>query len=278
VDEQGNVYSQFGEDRVIEEVLATLGGRTSLDKWACEFGAWDGLHLSNTANLIVNSGYSAVLIEADAIKFQELKKNMQPYPAECVNAFVDLEGANTLDNLLSATSIPIDFDLLSIDIDGADYWIFESLQKYRPKVVVLEFNPTIPKEVEFINPRDISRNQGSSIKSLAKLAHSKNYKVVGITICNIVLVKEEYGDAFTEKIVTLDSLPDPAHITRIWQTFDGQIHTEPDFHLLWHDMRIRNESFQVLPKSFIMFPDNMSQFKKFIFLRWKRNYGKRTNQ
>lgn len=160
VDEQGNVYSQFGEDRVIQEVLATLGDSTSLDKWACEFGAWDGLHLSNKANLKVNAGYSAVLIEADAVKFQELKRNMQPYPAECVNAFVDLEGANTLDNLLSVTSIPIDFDLLSIDIDGADYWIYESLKKFRPKVIVVEYNPTIPKEVDFSKPKDILRNKG----------------------------------------------------------------------------------------------------------------------
>ena len=156
VDDQGNVYSQFGEDRIIQDVLTTLGEITSLDKWACEFGAWDGLHLSNTANLIVNSGYSAVLIEADPKKFLERKQNMASYPVKYINAFINLEGVNTLDSVLSSSSIPKDFDLLSIDIDGADYWIFEGLQKYRPKVIVIEFNPTIPKEVEFLNPKDIS--------------------------------------------------------------------------------------------------------------------------
>jgi Methyltransferase FkbM domain len=275
VDKQGNVFSQFGEDKVIEEVLSTLKSRTSLDKWACEFGAWDGLNLSNTANLIINFGYSAVLIEANSIKFQDLKQNMQPYPVECINAFVNLEGANTLDNLLSKTDIPTDFDVLSIDIDGADYWILEGLKKYAPKVIVIEFNPTIPKEIEFINARDMSRNQGSSLRSLAKLAESKNYKVVGITICNIILIKNEYKDAFSEKIITLDNLPDPAYVNRIWQTFDGQIHTESELLLLWHNIHVPNQSIQALPKAFIMFPDNMNKLKSILFSVWKRYRNKR---
>jgi len=277
VDKQGNVFSQFGEDKVIEEVLSTLKSRTSLDKWACEFGAWDGLNLSNTANLIINFGYSAVLIEANSIKFQDLKQNMQPYPVECINAFVNLEGANTLDNLLSKTDIPTDFDVLSIDIDGADYWILEGLKKYAPKVIVIEFNPTIPKEIEFINARDMSRNQGSSLRSLAKLAESKNYKVVGITICNIILIKNEYKDAFSEKIITLDNLPDPAYVNRIWQTFDGQIHTESELLLLWHNIHVPNQSIQALPKAFIMFPDNMNKLKSILFSVWKRYRNKRAS-
>ena len=278
VDDQGNVYSQFGEDRIIQDVLTTLGEITSLDKWACEFGAWDGLHLSNTANLIVNSGYSAVLIEADPKKFLELKQNMASYPVKCINAFINLEGVNTLDSVLSTSSIPKDFDLLSIDIDGADYWIFEGLEKYRPKVIVIEFNPTIPKEVEFINSRDILRNQGSSIRSLAKLAQAKNYKVVGITLCNLIFVKDEFKVAFSENIVQLDELPDPLYINRMWQTFDGQIHTESDLHLLWHDIYRPNRSIQVLPKSFIFFPENMGKIRKFLFLRWKRIQSKRANK
>jgi hypothetical protein len=274
VDDQGNVYSQFGEDKVIQEILLKLSTISSLDKWACEFGAWDGLHLSNTANLIVNSGYSAVLIEADPKKFLELKQNMASYPVECINAFIDLEGLNTLDNVLSISSIPINFDILSIDIDGADYWILESLQKYRPKVIIIEFNPTIPKEVEFINPKDLSITQGSSIRSLARLAQEKNYKIVGITVCNIVLVGVEYEHAFSQEIITLENLPDPDYVNRMWQTYDGRIHTQFELRLLWHDVRIPNQSFQVLAKSFLIFPDNMGNFRKFFFSRWKKNQKK----
>ena len=278
MDEQGNVYSQFGEDRVIQEVLSILKNEITLDKWACEFGAWDGLHLSNTANLIVSSGYSAVLIEADSNKFEFLALNMKPYPVECINAYVNLEGADTLDNLLSTTSIPSDFDLLSIDIDGADYWILEGLQKFRPKVIVIEFNPTIPKEVRFINERDVSTNQGSSLRSLAELAQDKNYKVVDITICNIILVDERYEEAFSEKIITIENLPDPAYVNRVWQTFDGQIYTESELHLLWHDVRFPNKSIQVLPKFLIVFPDNMGRIKKFLFSWWKKNLDRRAKR
>lgn len=91
MDEQGNVYSQFGEDEVIQEVLSILKNKITLDKWACEFGAWDWLHLSNTANLIVNSGYSAVLKEADSIEFQSLKQNVESNPTECDNTYMDLD-------------------------------------------------------------------------------------------------------------------------------------------------------------------------------------------
>src|SRR5262245_5232739 len=69
---QQNVYSQAGEDGIIEQILRVL---PVTDKWCVEFGAWDGLHLSNARNLIETAGYSAVLIEASAAKFAELQRN-----------------------------------------------------------------------------------------------------------------------------------------------------------------------------------------------------------
>lgn len=72
LDHQRNVYSQTGEDRVVEKILETL---PQTDKWCVEFGAWDGLYLSNTRNLIETKGYSAVLIEADKNKFRDLQHN-----------------------------------------------------------------------------------------------------------------------------------------------------------------------------------------------------------
>ena len=91
MDEQGNVYSQFGEDKVIQEVLSILENEITLDKWACEFGAWDGLPLYNTANLISNYGYSAVLMRGESTKFQSLKQNVKSIPTECDDTYVDLD-------------------------------------------------------------------------------------------------------------------------------------------------------------------------------------------
>lgn len=270
MDEFGNVFSQFGEDKILAELLNRLEKEDELDKWACEFGAWDGLHFSNTANLIVNFNYAAVLIESDKTKFKSLKKNMSAYPTILVNTFVDLVGSTTIDNILSTTPIPINFDLLSIDIDGADYWILEGITKYRPKIVVIEFNPTIPKEIRFINSKHIASNQGSSMRSICELAESKDYKIGGITTCNVILVDSKYAEIFPERIVEIEDLPDPAMVNRIWQTYDGRLHTNTALNLLWHNISVSNSKIQVLPRIFRKFPGNMGRITLILFQVWRK--------
>lgn len=270
MDEFGNVFSQFGEDEIIAKLLKCLESANLLDRWVCEFGAWDGLHFSNTANLLFNSNFKAVLIEADPEKFQTLEKNMANLPVISINTFVELDGEKTLDKILSHTSIPRNFDLLSIDIDGADYWVFEGMQVFRPKLIVIEFNPTIPKEVSFINLRDITKNQGSSIKSICELAESKNYSVCGITTCNVFLVDNKYKGLFEEYILDAKNIPDPKMINRFWQTYDGEIHTESPLNLLWHNMLVSDSKIQVLPQVFRIFPPNMNRFRLFLFDQWKK--------
>ena len=66
-----NFFSQNGEDGVILEILIRLGFKSET-KWCCEFGAWDGIHGSNTFNLVKNYGYNAVYIEGDYKKYQNL--------------------------------------------------------------------------------------------------------------------------------------------------------------------------------------------------------------
>ena len=69
LDFAANTHSQTGEDGVLAKILQTL---SATDHWCVEFGAWDGRHLSNTCNLIENSGYSAVLIEPNSKRFADL--------------------------------------------------------------------------------------------------------------------------------------------------------------------------------------------------------------
>lgn len=152
-----NEYSQFGEDGIIEYIISKLPDK---DKWCVEFGAWDGIYLSNTFNLVKNHGYRPVLIEADKKKFQVLQANMASFEAVLLNKFVSFDGANTLDKILEKIGIPIDFDLLSIDIDGNDYWIFDSIVEFRPKIICIEYNPSIPNSVEYIQPRNFLVKRG----------------------------------------------------------------------------------------------------------------------
>ena len=145
-----NEYSQHGEDGIIERLLELISQNSDLDKWCVEFGAWDGVYLSNTCNLIKRADYNAVLIEGNAKKYEELCDNFPQVSVRKFNRFVSLAGKDSLDSILSETDIPSNFDFLSIDIDGCDYHIFDSLEHYIPKTICVEFNPTIPNSIEFV--------------------------------------------------------------------------------------------------------------------------------
>jgi hypothetical protein len=136
-----NIYSQNGEDGIIEELLKRLDINNG---WVCEFGAWNGIHLSNTFNL-VTKGFNAVFIEGDVYKYNDLLTTVNKYKNIIpLNAYVDYNDTeNSLDNLLSKTNIPIDFDILSIDIDSYDYHVWKSLKKYNPKIVIIEINSSV---------------------------------------------------------------------------------------------------------------------------------------
>jgi len=171
-----NTYSQTGEDGIIAKILSLL---PETDRWCVEFGAWDGIHLSNVRKLILESQYNAVMIEGDASKFQLLKTNYSDNKnVHVVNAFVGFERTSSLDKILSAYEIPKNFDFLSIDIDGNDYYSWEAVDEYRPKVVCIEFNPTIPSEAHFVQSANPRINQGCSVLALEQLARSKGYQLI----------------------------------------------------------------------------------------------------
>ena len=117
-----NVTSQCGEDGIIAHLANIIG----LPNHHCvEFGAWDGKHYSNCYNLIINNSWNGVLIEANNEKYAELVRTYRGYTnAITVNNFVDFEGPNSLDNILIGCQVPRDFGLLSIDIDGNDFYIW----------------------------------------------------------------------------------------------------------------------------------------------------------
>ena len=147
------IYSQFGEDGILLEILNRLKNK-NLDKWCVEFGAKDGISYSNTYNLIKHYNYNAVLIEGDKKYFKKLSKNLPQKNIIKINKFVNFSGPNNLDEILGSTAIPENFDILSIDIVGCDFYIFESLIKYKPKIVCIEFNHLIPNSVEFVQKKD----------------------------------------------------------------------------------------------------------------------------
>jgi Methyltransferase FkbM domain len=183
-----NVYSQYGEDGIVEWVFSRIMPR---NKTCVEFGAWDGRNLSNTFNLVAHHGWKAVYIEADPGKFPALSKTAAAYPAITpVCSRVTSTGETALDKILERHGVPEEFDILSIDIDGNDYDVWEATVRYRPTLVIVEFNPTFPAEFSYID-RDGRGFIGSSAKAFTALATHKGYGLIGRTTTNLFYLRND---------------------------------------------------------------------------------------
>jgi hypothetical protein len=256
-----DVYSQFGEDGIIAEVLDRIEMVQPLTRWCVEFGAHDGVFMSNTCNLARSRRFRAVMIESDPRRARELAVSHPQPEVIKITATVGFDGDNRLDRILASTPIPKEFDLLSIDIDGCDYWILDSIEDYRPSVIVVEFNPTIPNAVEFVQPRDISVQQGSSASALLRLAESKGYELVAVTEVNLIVVRSDLRDAVmgpgADKVALEALRDDSSVITYAFAGFDGTLlFSSPEIFFPWHYVAVDTSRIQPIPKFWRTFRGN----------------------
>ncbi len=260
-----NIYSQKGEDGIIEEILKNLPKN---NRWCVEFGAWDGIFLSNTRKLIESKDYSAILIEASKTKFRDLQRNYSHDPKViAINSFVGWRDEDNLDQILKDTPIPVDFDFLSIDIDGNDYHVWEAMSKYKPKVICIEFNPTIPTEIRFVQPSDPSVNQGASLLSLVELGKKKNYELVSVLPHNAFFVRSEYYPLFQIE----DNSPEILRvyldaITYLFIGFDGKVFLRGSKKLPWHrGIELKDSQIQAIPTFLRRYSGNYNKAEKIMF-------------
>jgi hypothetical protein len=268
-----NVHSQAGEDGIVAKVLDVIGTPT---KWCVEFGAWDGKYLSNTYNLIANRGFSAVMIEGSAKRHRDLLATFKDNPRViALHAFVGFTAEDRLDTILARTQIPVEFDVLSIDIDGNDYHVWKAMTDYRPRVVVIEYNPTVPNAVDFVQPADMKINQGASLSSQAKLGKEKGYELVSVTEHNCIFVQAELFPLFGIADNSIAALrPNENMVTYVFNGFDGTVFVRGAGKLGWHNTPYRESRLQHLPKFMRKFPDTHGPFLRF-FSKHYRSLKKR---
>ena len=249
-----NVTSQYGEDGMIAKIFEFIGVK---NRWCVEFGAWDGKYLSNTWDLINNKGWSAVLAEGDSGRAARLAESHRSRPSDVFvkNLSVGWQGENSLDSILGSTPTPRDFDLLSIDIDGNDWHVWNSLQNYRPRLVIVEFNPSASNQLYFVQDADPSLNQGCSLLALIELGKSKGYELAACNYVNGLFVLKEDFLRLGIADNSIDAMSQDYMTTEICFGFDGTVFAAGHMMLTWHEISLFQEDFQVLPKSLRRYPD-----------------------
>lgn len=191
-----NVFSQNGEDGIFRMLLSRIQNPS---KWVCEFGAWDGIQCSNTFRLVKEEGYNAVFIEGRDDYYQLLLKTSEEYPSIVpIHRMVEYEGEGTLDSILAETYIPIDFDILSIDIDSYDYQVWRSVEVYHPKFVIIEINSAVsPLDKTHIHG---SSHEGTGFYPMVELGLSKGYSLVCHT-GNLIFVRNDISSLYKDLLI-----------------------------------------------------------------------------
>lgn len=197
-------FSQKGEDGILNKIFTELN---ITQGYFCEFGAGDGVSNCNTFPLH-ESGWSGLYIELDSKRFNGLFNLHKNNPKiSMINSKISLEKNETLDYYLKSVNAPKDLDLLSIDIDGNDLWVWNSLTEHNPKVVITEYNSQYPSDssmtIAYDKNHEFNNNDyyGASAGAFNKLAKSKGYSLVAYTTgLNLIFLRDDLNKGNFEKL------------------------------------------------------------------------------
>ena len=190
-----NIVSQNGEDGIIEKLFEDLDIE---DCNVVEFGAWDGVYLSNVYNLWRYKNFNALLREGNKEVNGVLSGIEAKYKnVEFVNTYVSPNGADSdsLDSILWRSKFKFNddnFALLSIDVDGLDYDIWDSLNMFKPKIVICETN--------WQHTEEYKGADGCSLKTLTQLANKKGYRLVCHNLNGFYVREDLYEKEFDNSV------------------------------------------------------------------------------
>jgi hypothetical protein len=213
-------YSQHDEDGIIEEIFRRIGvtNRTFI-----EFGVGDGTE--NCTVYLLLQGWSGLWIEGGAISYQGAIRRFAYALAEkrlqIVCSFITAEN---IQQLFAQAGVPAEPDLLSIDIDNNDYWVWKAIVHYRPRVVAIEYNASFGPSVDCVIPYDPvriwdgSNYCGASLKALERLGREKGYALVGCNYTGVTafFVRDDLlGDAFAGPFTSERLFEPPRYFIRM---------------------------------------------------------------
>ncbi len=205
------IYSQHGEDGIIREIFNRIGTKS---KTFFEFGAGAGSE-NNTIALLLQNWKGWWIDGGDYI---ETYKSLFASSIEGGDLVVakHMVSSKNINSIISDLKIPKEIDLMSIDIDGNDYYVWQALDATNPRVVVIEYNAAYPPGMHFLQDESVSFWNGSnfygaSLHTFNELAKKKGYTLV---CCDLI-----GGNAFfVRDDLVGDKFEVAGEVAKIWQS------------------------------------------------------------
>ena len=181
------VHSQFEEDGMLLYIFSVIG---VTNKKVVEICVGDGTECM-AANLIINHGWNALLFDGDqanvdsAVKFYSTNRSTFLYPPTIKRAWLTQDN---VDRLITESGFVGEIDLLSLDIDGNDYYLMEAIRSIRPRVIICETHNVIPGDrsltIPYESDFDVKKSRhpdftGVSLLAMKKLLQKKGYRLIG---------------------------------------------------------------------------------------------------
>ena len=188
-DVEFQVFSQWGDDGIIQYLIGKIDLK---NKTFIEFGV-ENYRESNTRFLLINNNWSGLVIDGSKGNIDHIKYDMisWAYDLHATHAFITKDNINSLISSFLQEGYDKEIGILSIDIDGNDYWVWEQIEVVNPAIVIVEYNALFGKEKMWSIPykEDFYRLDahksyqywGASLKAFCELADKKGYYFIG---CN----------------------------------------------------------------------------------------------
>jgi hypothetical protein len=197
------VFSQRGEDGIIQYIINKID---IPNKVFIEFGV-ETYTESNTRFLLMNNNWSGLVLDGSKKNIDFIKNDFiyWKYDITAIKSFITKDNIN---NLISNYTKTEDIGLLSVDIDGNDYWVWQSIEKIRPRIVICEYNSvfgskekvTVPYKENFIRSKEHYSELyfGASLAAFCDLADKKGYDFIGTTSAgvNAYFVRKDLSSPF----------------------------------------------------------------------------------
>lgn len=197
------VFSQRGEDGIIQHLINHID---IPNKIFVEFGV-ETYTESNTRFLLINNNWSGLIIDGSKDNINFIKKDYiyWKYDITAVESFITKENIN---KIISEYTKVSDIGILSVDIDGNDYWIWKEIDCIKPRIVICEYNSafgndkkvTVPYKNDFVRRKEHYSDLyfGASLAAFCELAEEKGYDFIGTTRAgvNAYFVRKDLSSPF----------------------------------------------------------------------------------